>query len=287
MTGGTTRCPHCDTRFRISAEQLAAYHGMVRCGRCRQAFDAQFSFVPEYSNVQQAAEDAAITLEQADEPLVEQAAAGVEAVAVDACVAENAMAADAPDHFLNIEAPGIGQEVRPEERITVMPDSFVPPSRFGWLWVTASLLLLVALLAQAAYLFRVELAARLPGLRPALESYCQLLSCTVPLPQKINLIDIESSALEADPANESNITLNATLRNSAPHVQAFPLLELTLNDSQDKPLARRTFRPADYLPPGESEAAGLRPNRELVIRLHLDINSLKPMGYRLALFYPQ
>jgi predicted Zn finger-like uncharacterized protein len=35
-----TRCPNCRTLFRISAEQLRAHNGMVRCGACRQVFNA-------------------------------------------------------------------------------------------------------------------------------------------------------------------------------------------------------------------------------------------------------
>jgi hypothetical protein len=107
----------------------------------------------------------------------------------------------------------------------------------------------------------------------------------VPLPQHTDLIGIESSELEADPANDNQITLNALLRNRAPYAQAFPNLELTLNDSQDKPLARRMFRPADYLPPTENEASGLPPNHELGIKLHLNTTDLKPSGYRLVLLY--
>ncbi|GGJ97852.1 DUF3426 domain-containing protein [Pseudomonas matsuisoli] len=35
-----TQCPHCQTRFRVSREQLAIAHGSVRCGACLQVFDA-------------------------------------------------------------------------------------------------------------------------------------------------------------------------------------------------------------------------------------------------------
>lgn len=35
-----TRCPHCQTVFRVTAAQLAARAGRVRCGRCGRAFDA-------------------------------------------------------------------------------------------------------------------------------------------------------------------------------------------------------------------------------------------------------
>lgn len=156
-----------------------------------------------------------------------------------------------------------------------------------WPWITGSSLLALMMLLQGLYFFRVELAARLPGLKPVLVGYCNMLSCTVPLPHNPDQMSIESSELEADPEHANQITLVALLRNRATHVQAFPVLELSLNDTQDKVLARRLFKPADYLPATESEAAGLRPNRELNIRLRLDTTDLRPTGYRLALFYPQ
>lgn len=36
-----TRCPHCDTRFRVTDEQLAVAKGKVRCGSCMDIFDAR------------------------------------------------------------------------------------------------------------------------------------------------------------------------------------------------------------------------------------------------------
>ncbi|NRA23582.1 MAG: zinc-ribbon domain-containing protein, partial [Oleispira sp.] len=35
-----TRCPHCQTTFRLRLEQLAAAKGAVRCGSCLQVFKA-------------------------------------------------------------------------------------------------------------------------------------------------------------------------------------------------------------------------------------------------------
>ncbi len=35
-----TRCPACQTHFRVHAEQLAARAGQVRCGKCGKVFDA-------------------------------------------------------------------------------------------------------------------------------------------------------------------------------------------------------------------------------------------------------
>lgn len=157
----------------------------------------------------------------------------------------------------------------------------------AWPWAVGSALLFLFLLAQLAYFYRIDLAARQPGLRPALTAYCRLLHCTVPLPRQADLMSIESSSLETDPARQNVIGLEALLRNHAPYAQAYPDLELTLTDAQDKPLARRAFRPPEYLQAGESEKDGLAAGRELGVRLSLDIADIKASGYRLLLFYPQ
>jgi Protein of unknown function (DUF3426) len=100
-------------------------------------------------------------------------------------------------------------------------------------------------------------------------------------------MSIESSSLDADPAQENQVNLNALLRNRASYTLAYPSLALTLNDSQDKPLARRLFKPADYLTTDENVVGGLLSNREVSIKLRLHTNEIQAAGYRLELFYPK
>jgi len=349
---GTTLCPHCNTRFRITGAQFDAHQGMVRCGHCTQAFDARPGFIPDQPDPQlelpivdqrvapeaprqpeptePAVAPAVKPVPQAEaEPVVETSAKGETADAVagagpekqesarDETVAEPAPAGDIqaepaaseslPTEFphdasLDFVPPAANDpsagEAKPDEAkplVIQVPlagaddgeEEAPPPPRRRWPWITASSLLALLLLLQAMYFFRVELAARLPGLKPLLVGYCNMLDCAVPLPQNSDLMSIESSELQADPQHANQIILVALLRNRATHVQAFPVLELSLNDTEDKVLARRQFKPADYLPPTETEAAGLRPNRELNIRLRLDTTDLRPTGYRLALIYPE
>lgn len=251
---GTTRCPYCTTRFKVNETQLEAHAGMVRCGYCQETFDARPGFVSDEPSPQ-------LELPILDMPV-------------------------APDE------PGLPvlQPMTLADEVAVVEDEGADdgerqPADRSWLWGIAALISLLLLLGQAAYFFRVDLAARMPGLKPALAGYCKLLRCTVPLPQHAELMGIESSELGAFPGHDGWIVLDALLRNRAEYAQAFPDIELTLTDSLDKPLARRVFRPADYLPPLENQIFGLKPNRELSIKLHLDTGDLKPMGYRLALFY--
>ena len=38
-----TRCPFCETVFRLQPEQLTLRRGLVRCGHCKEVFDASSS----------------------------------------------------------------------------------------------------------------------------------------------------------------------------------------------------------------------------------------------------
>jgi predicted Zn finger-like uncharacterized protein len=42
-----TRCPACGTTFRVTPEQLKARQGQVRCGQCRQVFNALSTLIEE------------------------------------------------------------------------------------------------------------------------------------------------------------------------------------------------------------------------------------------------
>lgn len=249
---GTTVCPHCNTRFKITKAQLEEHHGMVRCGHCLHAFDTNPNFAPDQLDL------------ELELPVLDRSITARDskiAVLQPMTLAEQVT-------FINDEGNNLQNKGR------------------AWPWAIASFVLLLVLIMQSAFFFRADLAARSPSLKPALISYCRILKCTVPLPRHTDLISIESSVLEADPANASLITLNALLRNHAPYAQAFPNLELTLNDIQDKPLARRSFTPENYLPKTESASAGLPASHELEINLRLNTGNLKPSGYRLVLLYP-
>ncbi|MGB7481746.1 MAG: DUF3426 domain-containing protein, partial [Burkholderiaceae bacterium] len=68
-------------------------------------------------------------------------------------------------------------------------------------------------------------------------------------------------------------------------VEAWPSLELTLNDAAEQPLVRRVFGPRDYLP-APSEAAGFAAASEQAVRIYFELSTAKAAGYRVYLFYP-
>ena len=40
-----TKCPHCNTTFRVASDQLKLRGGIVRCGTCQQVFDGNAALV--------------------------------------------------------------------------------------------------------------------------------------------------------------------------------------------------------------------------------------------------
>jgi predicted Zn finger-like uncharacterized protein len=319
---GTTRCPHCETRFKIVEAQLSAHQGMVRCGSCLQAFDARPDFIaapatPDELTVNAHSPDdlpAEPAVEETVEPplepeIIEPALAAVEIVIPAAPLEIEPIADEKTDikFFLKTESVDtldfsqMAETSSPPDE-SVIPDAAsasyslddipdehsvatLPPKQRRWPWIAGSCLLVALLIAQAAYAFRVAIASNLPALKPALVGYCDLLGCQVSLPRHAESISIESSGLEADPEHENIITFNALLRNRASYALEFPVLALTLNDHQDKALARRLLMPADYLPATENQLAGFPASHEVSIRLNLNTADLKPLGYRLELFY--
>ncbi len=240
---------------------------MVRCGNCHQAFDTRPNFAPEEIDP------------QLELPILDEAEIQPEPFPLEITASDTPSSARGKDQR---PVSSAGQDVFISE--TYEADFLSKPRSRRW--TVAAFLLLLLLLAQAIFMFRVELAARIPALKPALIRYCQILRCSVPLPQKAGMMSIESSELKDDPAHRNQIVLVALLRNRAAYSQAFPNLELTLTDLQDTALARRIFKPADYLPALQDIPAGFPANQELGIKLRLDTTDLKPVGYRLVLYYP-
>jgi predicted Zn finger-like uncharacterized protein len=277
LIDGTTRCPHCDTRFKVAALQLQAQFGRVRCGNCLQAFDAIPNFI---------ADEASPQLEIPQLVL----APTPQRVAKAPTIRTPAYAGNRTDKNA---IPNFTQATK-DAALFVATGAFAnfleedepQPVKHRWLLGLACLLLLTALLGQLGYVYRAQIAARMPASKPLLTAACEWLECSLSLPQNAELISIESSSLEAETENNARIKLSVLIRSRSSYALALPNLEVTLNDNQDQPLARRIFTPNEYLRSPQNSNEGLPANQETTLRLMLELDNLTPSGYRLALVYP-
>ncbi|MBK9444609.1 MAG: DUF3426 domain-containing protein [Betaproteobacteria bacterium] len=114
------------------------------------------------------------------------------------------------------------------------------------------MLLLMALGSQIAHHYRAELAVTTPALRPLLESVCEALDCEIPLPRHVELVSIEASDLQVDPAQGGALTLSATLKNRAAYAQAWPLLKSRLLMCRTMPCCGAYCNRANICPPRQT-----------------------------------
>jgi predicted Zn finger-like uncharacterized protein len=259
-TGMVTKCPACDTVFRVTPEQLQARAGKVRCGRCMTVFDG------------------AKALAAVAEGAQEQAALGLEPTSPALAAARPARPAEAL-----YEDKDFGPAPRQLSLDDLYPPEEPRPPASRW-WAVAAVLMVFLLAAQAAYFYRTDLATQYPGLKPHLVRLCEALRCKVLLPQRPKQIVIEASDLQVeDPARPWLIQLTATLRNHAGHDIAYPAVDLVLTNTKEHTLARRIFLPQEYLERGRDVAAGIPASAEVTVRLVLDTGDLNPAGFRLDL----
>jgi len=154
------------------------------------------------------------------------------------------------------------------------------------LMAIGAVLLLIGLIAQGTYVFRNQIAAWFPQVKPALAKACLVIGCRLDLPARIEAVSIESSELQTLAASKGLFALTTLLRNHGTTAQAWPNIELTLNDANEKPLARRVFTPREYLPSAQDAAQEFGPKSEQSVKLFFALLQLKPSGYRVYLFYP-
>ncbi len=285
-----TRCPHCETHFRVSREQLQVSSGQVRCGRCQRAFDAFATLTSHPPAVPGPTKEGPAPSGQAAGALILEsrlaANSSIRPSATELGVQTGAHSADARP--ASQPGPSRGGEREP---LTLPDDLFSPaavPQAHGgsWLWLSGSLTLVLALSAQALYIFPTELFGRFPQVRPLLTEACVWIHCDLALPRIPDQLFIEASDLQVlDTTRPAEVLLTATIRNRAAVTQELPLIELTLLDRLNQTSARKVFHPVDYVDKSRETGRGIASNQEVQVKLYLDTGDIRPAGYRLYIFF--
>jgi predicted Zn finger-like uncharacterized protein len=243
-----THCPHCDTYFRVSSEQLKGAEGNVRCGRCFGTFNALENLVdepPPDKNKPAAAEEALD--KQPAKPAVE--ATGKKKKPTEA-------------HLKREHSKALFDELQTEAPLKAKKGH-------NLIWALASILLAGGLTTQVL-LLNVNQFAQQPAYRPVLEKLCSVTGCNVPLikaPQQIRLVERD---IHSHPDLKDILLVKATMVNDAPFTQAFPVVELSLQDITGHTLTGRRFLPKEYLvDPTIDVAKGFASKRTVTLLLEL------------------
>lgn len=289
-----TRCPACETLFRVVPDQLRISEGWVRCGQCDEIFDATFHLLqgsPEtgIATVRPGGLAARHDLTDAPDAIPQPAAINLQG-SPDELPLE-------PEQVL----PGVRTDVanadfddrEPEREAELSEVSFLLGKKVGSFWhkplmraalVLLSLTLLLGLAGQIVLHERDRIAALQPGLKPWLLAFCGLLNCTLSPLRRIESIVLDSASLSK--IQGDSYRLNFTLKNTAATALAVPAVELTLTDALDQPAVRRVFRPGELGVQSDTQAAGSEWSASLAMAVKAGDTADPIAGYRLLVFYP-
>lgn len=297
-------CPACHTSYKLVPDQLRISDGWVRCGRCSEVFDASQQLTgagaddpaipaatPEDDFVQtlQLMPDLEDGIELKTAPS-ESDNAKPQASTVTEVPWATAALLIKPSSDTESEPSG---QAAPDLTPLSEPVSFMrePASRSasstrGWsvLWWAVAVVLLLGLVVQALYRERDWMAARLPELKPVLQSACELMGCRLSLLQRIEYLEIDSATFQQ--VAPDIFELRFAVRNKAAYALALPAVELSLTDLADQPVLRRAFTPGDLGTKLESIEPAGEWSATTYLRVGADAPGGRAQGYRLLIFYP-
>lgn len=274
-----TRCPQCQTVFRVTAALLKARNGQVRCGRCQHVFRGDQHLVdrPERKIERPAGTPRKRSSRKPARPAAPEATAAVPELSTVATAAV---------------APTAGAGVRPPKSApddSGGPAVLLRPQRAGTgaiFWGITSLVLVLILMAQVVMFYGAQLVRAQPALKPAIELACRALPCRHRLVIDMHRLDLVDSAVTPHPRYDRALRVQATLVNRAEYVQPYPLLEVTLLNSQGQVVARRAYKPNEYLPKPQRSDGGLLPQVAVAIKLDITGPGTEASGYEILLLPP-
>lgn len=229
-----TRCPHCQTVFRVSEDQLQAADGDVRCGNCRAVFSGRTH-------------------------LIESPGAPAEA------------GGPTPTHAQPSERrpPHAPHAPVPEMLVDDLAAAARPRSIWSAVGWTATVAGLMVLLVGQILFFMPDELVRYPALRPAVMKLCGALGCRVSLPRELDKLRIRGRSVGPDPQDEGVLLIRVTFANMADHPQPYPVLQVQLSDVHGQLVAMRRFRPKEYLAEPVDATSPMPPDMPTRVRLRV------------------
>lgn len=284
-----TQCPHCDTVFQVSAEQLQVAQGRVRCGCCQGVFDAlahPYEQAAEHGVADSREPRANARTWETDEPddtpyiiasRDDAAGAPINPALPDDTSAATAAGDESTGGEAESTAPGpsvnLAQTLPPIDIVDVLRDQLgeqtpAPRTRRGIAWSLMAVLLMLALGGQYLFFARADLA-QYGSLRPWLQSACNYLGCELPLRHTPGQIELLSRDVISHPRIRNALLINATFVNRASFPQVYPVLQISLSNESGAVVAMRRFQPEEYLAQGTRIAAGMMPGAPVRVVLEV------------------
>lgn len=275
-----TSCPECATILAVSAAQLKARDGKVRCGVCHTVFNAY---------------DYAVNAErpQSLEVPIVQAAATPHRDRGHSMPAYRDRVIYQDEHYIeDTRAYGGSTEGAIYNDYDDDYEAVATKRRGGGIVLFfATLVLLIVLIAQTLIVFRNQIARFVPSSYPVLLQLCSIAKCELggtPSIEQLSLQDV-SLNVRSDVAPRSAQTalrLQATLINQSNRPVNWPSLVLSLKDERGQVDRLRIISPSEYVTAAlRTQPMGAQ--MQYPITLNLTLAGAMATAYELTPYYEE
>jgi hypothetical protein len=173
--------------------------------------------------------------------------------------------------------------IKPGQKIDIqlsIEDMKAAPVKSGGGWATFfTIIFVLVALGQFAWIKRAEIL-RLPAAQPL----CAYLDCSVAEQRNPGAFRVLSRELEANKTDSRLLTLSLSFRNYADFAQRAPQMQLSLIDSVNSVLLRRTLAPSEYLPRGMDDKKLIEPGQKIDIQLSIEDPGPQASGFTIDFF---
>jgi len=285
-----TSCPKCETNFLLNDALIKAHRGKVQCGSCELVFNAKTRLTEVDDDITSAEEYQAIVEEHERDETEEitltttpdyQRENNETSGSFIGEFSPDTTASAESDPALEIITTPIVDDFMNKRKPSKIPSK---PSTTILLSIL-SLLLILSASIQSIYHLRVKIAAEYPQFKPLLVKACAQLNCTIDLPKELDLITIGDADMQEDDNYQSVINFTSSITNNANYPQAYPNIELTLTNTDDKVIIKKLILPKDYLSSDQKAEDGLPAHEVKTIKLPLYVDKTSVAGYRILLVY--
>ncbi len=204
-----TRCPHCDTLFRVSLSQLQVHKGLVRCGSCQSIFSGVEQLTAADTEVWRRSH---LSFEQTKQEPTEQPPQ----------VVKPKFLSDQKKtkHF---QWPTLSQA----------PQYFKP----------VAFTLLIGFIIQAIWWQRVPIAEQFPSIATWIKNSEPTIQWL--FSQPATTLQVQGSGLSR--INQNGLQVDLTLHNSNRLPSKWPHIQIQLIDPQSNTIAVKVLKPSDYV----------------------------------------
>jgi predicted Zn finger-like uncharacterized protein len=264
-----TRCPACQTTFRINEEMLRKAGGQVRCGRCSNVFNAHRELRESGDAPKARATPGPSASPSAPAAASPQSAAWPEIFDMPAATTPKLRAVPATDgapgaeRAAEAETPkeppaagqspaeaGLGAPPEANDSVPLVADLWTPtpvaPAQ-SRVWTVAVALAGLVLLVQVAHSFSAVLATR-TTFGPLVQRAYGALGLTLVPRWNLDRYEIVRATAATSPGatGRGDLIVTASIRNRGTRPQPYPHVQLRLLDRWQQTVGKRAFAPADY-----------------------------------------